>query len=79
MSKTLFTKNFLYTKDLSESKYECLIKNCENIKINHLNNSKAFIECSNTMDEVYENIDDYNPSKYHLFLALSLIFLFQKM
>ena len=24
--------------------------------------SKSFIECSNTMDEVYENIDDYNPN-----------------
>ena len=24
---------------------------------------KAFIECSNTMDDVYENIDDYNPNR----------------
>ena len=24
--------------------------------------SQVFIECSNTMDEVYENIDDYNPN-----------------
>ena len=27
----------------------------------HLNNPNAFIECSNTMDDVYENINDYNP------------------
>ena len=26
----------------------------------HVNNSKTFIECSNTMDDVYEIIDDYN-------------------
>ena len=35
----------------------------EDAGIKHLNDSKAFIECSNTMDGVYENIDGYNPSK----------------
>ena len=29
----------------------------------HLNDSNAFTESSNTMDHVYENIDDYNPNK----------------
>ena len=28
--------------------------------IKYLNNPNAFIECSNTMDDVYENINDYN-------------------
>ena len=56
-------KIYLYAKDLSEPKYEYLIKNCENAGIKHLNDSKAFIECSNTMDDVYENINDYNPSR----------------
>ena len=50
----------MYAKDLSESKYEYLIRNRENAGIKHLNDSKAFIECSNTMDDVYENIDNYN-------------------
>ena len=45
----------LYAKDLSEPKYEFLIKKHENAGIKHLNNSKAFIECSNAMDDVYEN------------------------
>ena len=40
-----------------------MIKNHENVGIKHLNDSNAFIECSNTMDDVYENIDDYNPSR----------------
>ena len=40
-----------------------MIKNRKNAGIKHVNNSKAFIECSNTMDDVYENIDDYNPSR----------------
>ena len=38
-------------KDLSESKYEYLIKNRETAGIKHLNDSKTFIECSNTMNE----------------------------
>ena len=53
----------LYAKDLSELKYEFLIKKRENAGIKHLNDSNGFIECSNTMDDVYENIDDYNPSR----------------
>ena len=51
-------KIYLSAKDLSENKYELLIKNRENVGIKHLNDSNAFIECSNTMDGVYENIDD---------------------
>ena len=56
-------KIYLYAKDLSEPKYEFLIKKCEDAGIKHLNDSNAFIECSNTMDDVYENIDDYNPNR----------------
>ena len=46
-------KIYLYAKDLSEAKYEFLIKK---------HDSKAFIECSNTIDDVYENSDKYNPT-----------------
>ena len=56
-------KIYLYAKDLSEPKYEYWIKNRENAGIKHLNDSKAFIECSNTMNDVYENIDNYNPNR----------------
>ena len=56
-------KIYLYAKYLSEPKYEYLIKNHENAGIKYLNDSKQGIECSNTMDGVYENIDDYNPSR----------------
>ena len=54
-------KIYLYAKDLNEPKYGFLIKNRENAGIKYLNGSNAFIECSNTMDDVDENIDDYNP------------------
>ena len=56
-------KIYLYAKDLSESKYEYLIKNRENAGIKYLNDSKAFIECSNTMNDIYENINNYNPNR----------------
>ena len=50
-------------KDLSEPKYEYLIKNRENAGITHVNDGNAFIEYSNTMDDVYKKIDDYNPNR----------------
>ena len=56
-------KIYLYAKDLIEPKYEFLIKKLENVGIKHLNDPNAFTECSNTMEDVYENIDDYNPSR----------------
>ena len=40
-----------------------LIKKRENAGIKYLNNPNAFIECSNTMDGVYENINNCNPSR----------------
>ena len=52
---------YLYARHLSETKYEYLIKKREDAGIKHVNISNAFIECSNTMDDIYENIDDYNP------------------
>ena len=56
-------KIYLYAKDLSESKYEHLISNRENAEIKHLNDPKAFTDCSNTINDVYENIDHYNPNR----------------
>ena len=40
-----------------------MIKNRKDVGTNHFNDPNAFIECSNRMDDVYHNIDDYNPSK----------------
>ena len=53
-------KIYLYAKDLEEPKYQLLIKKRENTGIKNLNDPNAFIEHSNTMDDVYENIDDCN-------------------
>ena len=60
----------LYARDLSESQYEYLIKNRENAGIKHLNDSKAFIECSNKMNEVYEDINNYNLNRIRKILIV---------
>ena len=56
-------KIYLYARDLSEPKYEYLIKKREDAGIKHVNNPNAFIVCSNTMDDVYKDIDNYNPKR----------------
>ena len=43
-------KIYLYARDLSEPKYEYLIKKREDAGIKHVNNPNALIKCSNTMD-----------------------------
>ena len=45
-------KIYLYSRDLSEPKYEYLIKKREDAGIKPLNNPNAFIECSNNMEDV---------------------------
>ena len=54
---------YLYAKDLSEPKYQLLIKKREDTGIKHLNDPSAFIEYSSTMNDVYSNIDNYNPKR----------------
>ena len=56
-------KIYLYARDLNEPKYKILIKKRKDAGIKHLNDPNAFIECSNTMDDVYENINDYNSRR----------------
>ena len=56
-------KIYLYAKDLSEHKYEFLIKKREDAGTKHLNDPEAFTECYNTMDDIYEDIDEHNPSR----------------
>ena len=36
----------------------------------HFNDSKAFIEYSNDMDNIYKNIEEYNPNKKRKILVV---------
>ena len=40
-----------------------LINQRESTGLKYVNDSKAFIEYSNDMDDVYKDIEDYNPNK----------------
>ena len=63
-------KIYLYTKDPYEAKYEFLINKREDVGTKHFNDSKAFIEYSNDMDNIYKNIEEYNPNKKHKILII---------
>ena len=63
-------KIYLYVKDPYEAKYQYLINERESVGINHFNDPKAFIECSNDMNDVYKNIDDYISDKENKILIL---------
>ena len=65
-------KIYLYAKDPYEAKYQLLINKRESTGLKYLNHSKAFIEYSNDMDDIYKNIEEYNPNKkkYYLFLMI---------
>ena len=58
-----YDKIYLYAEDPYEAKYKLLINKQESTRLKHLNNSKAFIEYSNDMDDVYKNIEESNPNK----------------
>ena len=53
----------MYAKDPYEDKYQFLITRRENIGVKHFNDPKSFIEYSNDIHHVYNNINDYNPDK----------------
>ena len=56
-------KIYLYAKDPYEAKYQYLINKREKVGLNHYDLPKAFMEYSNNMQDVYKNIEDYNPRK----------------
>ena len=52
----------LYAKGPYKAKYQLLINKCKNVAL-PLNRSYHFTEYSNNMDDIYENINKYNPNK----------------
>ena len=58
-------KIYLYAKDINEPKYlyEYLINKTEQAGIKNLNDPHAFIEYSDDMDDVLDDIDNYNKNR----------------
>ena len=63
-------KIYLYAKDPYEDKYQLLINKRESTGLKHFNDSKAFIEYSNDMHDVYKNINNYNTDKENKILIV---------
>ena len=63
-------KIYLYAKDPYEAKYQYLINKREGVGINHFKDLKAFIEYSNDMNNVYRNVNYYNPDKENKILIV---------
>ena len=63
-------KIYLYAKDPFEAKYQYLISKREKVGLDHLKDPKAFMEYSNYMEDVYKNIENYNPGKKRKILIM---------
>ena len=55
-------KIYLYAKDIHKPKYEYLINKREQAGIKNLNDPHAFIEYSDDMNDVLDDINDYNKN-----------------
>ena len=62
-NNNLIDKIYLYAKDVEEPKYQFLIKKREQAGIKNLNDPTAFIEYFNSMDDIYDGVNDYNPKR----------------
>ena len=60
-------KIYLYAKDLEEPKYQLSIEKREQAGIKNLDDKNVFIEHSNTMDDILENIEDYSKKRKRKF------------
>ena len=56
-------KIYLYVKDIHEPKYEYLINKREQAGIKNLNDPNAFIEYSDDMNDVLDDLNDYNKNR----------------
>ena len=63
-------KIYLYAKDLEEPKYRLLIDKIEKAGINFNNNPNAFIEYSNSIDDISSDIEDYNKKRKRKILII---------
>ena len=63
-------KIYLYAKDIDEPKYEYLINKREQAGIKNLDDPKAFVEYSDDMNDVLDDINNYNKNRYKTVLIV---------
>ena len=63
-------KIYLNAKNPYEAKYQFLINKLESTCLKYFNKSKVFIKYSIDMDDIYKNIEEYNPNKKRKLLII---------
>ena len=63
VTNQILIKIYLFAKDPHEAKYQLLVNKQESAGLKQLNYSKAFIEYPNYMNDIYNNIKEYNSNK----------------
>ena len=56
-------KIYLYVKDPFEPKHQLRINGRENVGIKQIKNPVSFIDYFQTIDDIYQNLESYNPRK----------------
>ena len=63
-------KSYLYAKDSYEAKYQYLVNKRETTDLKAIYDSKAFIEYSNDMGDIYKSIEEHNLNKKRKVLSV---------
>ena len=63
-------KMYLFAKDPYETQYQLLTNKRESAGLKYLNDSKDFVEYSDVTDDVYKNIEEYNPNNKQKILII---------
>ena len=63
-------KFYLYAKDPYEAKYQYLVNKRETTDLKAIYDSKAFIEYSNDMGDIYKSIEEHNLNKKRKVLSV---------
>ena len=53
----------MYAKDSFKAKYQSLINKRKGEGLKYYNDSRAFIESSNNVDDIYKTTEEYNLNK----------------
>ena len=63
-------KIYLYIKDPTEPKYQHLIDTRENVGLKYLDDPEAFVEYDSDINNIFEDINNYNPDKSRKILVV---------
>ena len=66
-------KIYIYAKNSYEAKYQFSINKPKSTGSKPFDDFKTFIQYSNSMDDIYTNIKEYNPNKERKVLIVLLI------